>query len=158
MTGTQRRRARAITGLVLVVAMAGVAAAAAQPPAGGGSGVVEGRVVDAANGSPLPGATVIATGTAYLRLAGPTYGFFGLGLALYFAAQGAGRLAWPLSAGFLRMTVAIGGGFIAWRLTGSLTWLFAVGRERAAARAAKGPRAEQRGELALSGREATICA
>jgi len=49
---------------VLVVAMAAVTAAAMQPPAGGGSGVVEGRVVDAATGSPLPGATVIATGTA----------------------------------------------------------------------------------------------
>ena len=64
MTGTQRLRARATASIVLVVAMAGVAAAAGQPPAGGGSGVVEGRVVDAANGSPLPGATVIATGTA----------------------------------------------------------------------------------------------
>jgi hypothetical protein len=33
-------------------------------------------------------------------------GFFGLALALYFASQGAGRLFWPLSAGFLRMLVA----------------------------------------------------
>jgi Na+-driven multidrug efflux pump len=42
---------------------------------------------------------VVETGTAYLRFVGPAYGFFGLGLALYFASQGAGRLFWPLSAG-----------------------------------------------------------
>jgi putative MATE family efflux protein len=67
---------------------------------------------------------VVETGTTYLRMVGPAYGFFGLGLALYFASQGAGRLFWPLSAGFLRMLVAIGGGFIALHLTGSLQWLF----------------------------------
>jgi MATE family, multidrug efflux pump len=69
---------------------------------------------------------VIETGSTYLRIVGPFYGFFGLGLALYFASQGAGRLFWPLSAGFLRMVVAIGGGWIALRLTGSLYWLFAA--------------------------------
>src|SRR5262249_31894219 len=67
---------------------------------------------------------VVEMGTTYLRMVGPAYGFFGLGLALYFASQGAGRLFWPLSAGFLRMLIAIGGGFIALRLTGSLQWLF----------------------------------
>ena len=67
---------------------------------------------------------VVETGTAYLRLVGPAYGFFGLGLALYFASQGAGRLIWPLSAGFLRMLVAIGAGWLALYLTGSLQWLF----------------------------------
>jgi putative MATE family efflux protein len=69
---------------------------------------------------------VVETGITYLSLVGPTYGFFGLGLALYFASQGAGRLFWPLSAGFLRMLVAIGGGWLALRLTGSLQWLFAA--------------------------------
>jgi MATE family, multidrug efflux pump len=34
---------------------------------------------------------VVETATSYLRVVGPTYGFFGLGLALYFASQGAGR-------------------------------------------------------------------
>jgi putative MATE family efflux protein len=69
---------------------------------------------------------VIETGSAYLRMVGPFYGFFGLGLSLYFASQGAGRLFWPLTAGFVRMLVAIGGGWIAYRLTGSLGWLFAA--------------------------------
>jgi putative MATE family efflux protein len=74
--------------------------------------------------SPDPG--VIETGSAYLRIVGPTYGFFGLGLALYFASQGAARLFWPLLTGFLRVLVAIGGGWLALRLTGSLNWLFAA--------------------------------
>jgi Na+-driven multidrug efflux pump len=69
---------------------------------------------------------VIEAGASYLRIVGPTYGFFGLALALYFASQGAGRLFWPLLAGFLRMLVAIGGGWLALRLTGSLHWLFAA--------------------------------
>jgi putative MATE family efflux protein len=67
---------------------------------------------------------MIATGTQYLRIVGPAYGFFGLGLSLYFASQGAGRLIWPLMAGLARLLVAIGGGWIALRLTGSLSWLF----------------------------------
>jgi Na+-driven multidrug efflux pump len=69
---------------------------------------------------------VIESGSMYLRAVGPFYGFFGLGLALYFASQGAGRLFWPLTAGFLRMLVGIGGGWLALRLTGSLSWLFAA--------------------------------
>jgi putative MATE family efflux protein len=69
---------------------------------------------------------MLATGTAYLRFVGPAYGFFGLGLSLYFASQGAGRLFWPLFAGLLRMLIAIGGGWMALRTTGSLGWLFAA--------------------------------
>jgi Na+-driven multidrug efflux pump len=69
---------------------------------------------------------MIETGTRYLHIVGPAYGFFGLGLSLYFASQGAGRLIWPLMAGLARLVVAIGGGWIALRLTGSLTWLFAA--------------------------------
>jgi Na+-driven multidrug efflux pump len=68
---------------------------------------------------------VLAVGTAYLRLVGPTYGCFGLGLALYFASQGAGRLLWPLVAGLIRLLVAAGGGWLASRcLGGGLFSLF----------------------------------
>ncbi len=69
---------------------------------------------------------MLAAGSAYLRAVGPFYGFFGLGLALYFASQGAGRLGWPLLAGLLRMTIALGGGWLALRATGSTSWLFAA--------------------------------
>ncbi len=71
-------------------------------------------------------ARMIETGSAYLRLVGPAYGFFGLGLSLYFASQGAGRLFWPLAAGTLRVAIALGGGWILLAMTGSLTWLFAA--------------------------------
>ena len=54
-----------------------------------------------------------AAGLTYLLIVGPFYGFFGLGLALYFASQGAGRLGWPLAAGFMRLIVATGGGWLA---------------------------------------------
>jgi len=45
---------------------------------------------------------MIEAGSSYLRRVAPTYGFFALGLALYFTSQGAGRLAWPLIAGLVR--------------------------------------------------------
>jgi putative MATE family efflux protein len=72
-------------------------------------------------------AEVLAAGTVYLRIAGPSYGFFGLGLALYFASQGAGRLLWPLLAGFMRLALAAVGGWIVvqW-LGGGLAGLSAV--------------------------------
>ncbi len=69
---------------------------------------------------------MLAAGTGYLHRVGPAYGFFGLGLALYFASQGAGRLFWPLLAGLLRLLIAVGGGAIAWHLTSSLDWVFAA--------------------------------
>lgn len=69
---------------------------------------------------------MLAAGVTYLHFAGPTYGFFGLGLSLYFASQGAGRLAWPLFAGFLRMAIAVGGGWAAWFVTHDLRVVFAV--------------------------------
>lgn len=56
---------------------------------------------------------VNATGAQYLRIVGPVYGFFGLGLALYFAAQGAGKLTWPLIAATMRVSIAVGGGCLA---------------------------------------------
>jgi Na+-driven multidrug efflux pump len=56
---------------------------------------------------------VAAAGSAYLRVVGPSYGFFGLGLALYFASQGAARVLWPLVAGFMRLMLAAVGGWAA---------------------------------------------
>ena len=69
---------------------------------------------------------MLATGVAYLRYAAPGYGFFGLGLSLYFASQGAGRLGWPLFAGFLRMAIAAGGGWGGWLLTHDLRVVFGI--------------------------------
>jgi len=69
---------------------------------------------------------MLAAGSAYLRIVGPAYGFFGLGLVLYFASQGAGQLLWPLCVGFLRLAIAGVGGWLALHLTGELRWLFAA--------------------------------
>ena len=71
-------------------------------------------------------AAMLATGAAYLRVAGPVYGFFGMGLTLYFASQGAGKLLWPLLAGLARMVIAIGGGWLAIHFTGRLDLAFAA--------------------------------
>jgi len=70
---------------------------------------------------------ILAAGSAYLRVVGPSYGFFGLGLALYFASQGAGRLLWPLLAGFARlMLAAVGGWVVVHWLGGGLTALSGI--------------------------------
>ena len=69
---------------------------------------------------------MLTAGAQYLQTVGPAYGFFGLGLSLYFASQGAGRLLWPLVAGLVRLAIAAGGGWLAWRLTSSLAGVFAA--------------------------------
>jgi putative MATE family efflux protein len=69
-------------------------------------------------------AEALAAGTAYLRAVGPTYGFFGLGLALYFASQGAGKLLWPLLGGLARLLVATLGAWAVLAAGGSLALAF----------------------------------
>ena len=56
---------------------------------------------------------MIEAGSHYLRIVGPWYGFFGLGLVLYFASQGAGRLLWPVLGNIARLMVAVAGGWLA---------------------------------------------
>jgi putative MATE family efflux protein len=71
-------------------------------------------------------AAVLAAAHTYLRCAGPAFAFFGLGLSLYFASQGAGRVLGPVLAGTLRLALIAGGG---WWLTvsGAPVWsLFAL--------------------------------
>jgi Na+-driven multidrug efflux pump len=67
---------------------------------------------------------MIEVGTSYLRIVGPFYGFFGGGLALYFASQGAGRVGWAMMVAVLRVIIAAGGGWLAVRVTGGSTGLF----------------------------------
>ncbi|MGV8989438.1 MAG: MATE family efflux transporter [Cypionkella sp.] len=69
-------------------------------------------------------ARMIATGSAYLQIVGPFYGFFGLGLVLYFAAQGQQRLTMPLIAGAIRLAIALGGGWLALGWTGDIRALY----------------------------------
>jgi putative MATE family efflux protein len=67
---------------------------------------------------------MIDAGSRYLRIVGPAYGLFGLGMALYFASQGAGRLLWPFLANLCRLLIAAGGGYLALRISNSLTGVF----------------------------------
>ena len=67
---------------------------------------------------------MLDAGSRYLRAVGPFYGLFGLGMALYFASQGAGRLLWPLVANFTRLTIAAVGGWLALRWSGDLSYVF----------------------------------
>jgi putative MATE family efflux protein len=70
---------------------------------------------------------VLAVGSVYLRIVGPTYALFGLGLALYFAAQGAGHLAPALVAGFVSLLISVGGGYFVLNVVhAELPWLFGV--------------------------------
>lgn len=52
---------------------------------------------------------VQASATEYIQIVGPGYAFFGLGLSLYFASQGALAMSWPVVATVIRVLVGVGG-------------------------------------------------
>jgi putative MATE family efflux protein len=56
---------------------------------------------------------VIAASAAYITRVAPFYCLFGLGLALNFASQGAGRMTAPVVAGFVRLGATTAGGWFA---------------------------------------------
>jgi Na+-driven multidrug efflux pump len=57
-------------------------------------------------------AAVVAIATSALSYVGPAFGGFGLGMALYFASMGAGRMGWPVAAALSRITLAVGLGWV----------------------------------------------
>ena len=57
-------------------------------------------------------AEVGALATRALAVIGPALPFFGIGMALYFAAMGAGRMIWPVAAALSRIGIAVGGGWL----------------------------------------------
>lgn len=78
--------------------------------------------------SVFPGATarfftqdpeVVAIATRALAIIGPALPGFGVGMALYFASMGAGRMRWPVVAAVSRVGLAVGGG---WVLSDLLGW------------------------------------
>jgi putative MATE family efflux protein len=69
---------------------------------------------------------VRAFGASYLRLVGGCYAFFGLGLALFFASQGAGRMAWPLIGSAARLVILAVGGWLSVHLLGATAQAFFV--------------------------------
>jgi putative MATE family efflux protein len=56
--------------------------------------------------------SVLASAGSYFLWAGPFYGFFGLGLCLYFSSLGAGKAIGPVIAGTLRLLVVAVGGWL----------------------------------------------
>jgi len=109
----QRARRIAWTG-------AGVAALAT-----GGIGVLVAIVPTLWLGLFTADTAVLAIGSLYLRVVGPSFVLFGLGLALYFAAQGAGRVAPALLAGGVSFVISVGGGWLLVHgLHADLPWLF----------------------------------
>jgi putative MATE family efflux protein len=53
---------------------------------------------------------VLAHARQFLQIAGPAFAFFGLGLTLYFASQGSGRMLGPVLAGTARLALVFGAG------------------------------------------------
>jgi putative MATE family efflux protein len=72
-------------------------------------------------------AEIYASGSRYLMIVGPFYCLYGAGLALYFAAQGAGKPMWPLILGCGRVLVTVLGGLLAVHsLGGGLEAIYAM--------------------------------
>ncbi len=69
-------------------------------------------------------AAVKAAAYSYFGIAGFGFAFFGLGLCLYFASQGAGRVGGPIMAQGLRLALVIVGGWVLWRTDAPLSALF----------------------------------
>lgn len=69
---------------------------------------------------------VAKAAATYLRFVGPVFAFFGLSLALYFSAQGAGKIAGPLLAGTMRLVVVAIGGVVLVKTNAPPWTLFAL--------------------------------
>ena len=72
-------------------------------------------------------ANVARIGSLYLRIVGPVYLCFGLGLGLFYVTQGFGRAVAAMNANAVRMLASAGGGLIAiWWLDLGLAGFFAA--------------------------------
>ena len=69
-------------------------------------------------------AAVMTAGDAYFRVVAPFYGFIGLGLVLYFACQGRGKMGWPFAAGIARLLVTVTGAWWLASTGAALTTVF----------------------------------
>ncbi len=72
-------------------------------------------------------AAVLAHACQYLVVAGPAFPMFGLGLTLYFASQGSGKVLGPVVAGTLRLLLVAGvGSWLAARGAGASAYFWLV--------------------------------
>ena len=70
--------------------------------------------------------TVLFHAHQYFLWVGPCYGFFAIGLCLYFASQGAGKLLGPVLAGTVRLVMVIVGGVWLTQNNGSIDQMFGL--------------------------------
>jgi putative MATE family efflux protein len=56
---------------------------------------------------------IVRVGALYLQIVGPIYGFYGLGMALYFATQGFGSVIWTVTANAIRLLTSTGCALVA---------------------------------------------
>src|SRR5712671_1861484 len=71
---------------------------------------------------------IIRLGTWYLRIVGPIYGLYGLGMALYFATQGFGSVTWSVTANAVRLLTSTGCALVAiyWLDLGAIGFFLAI--------------------------------
>jgi Na+-driven multidrug efflux pump len=69
---------------------------------------------------------VLASASQYFWVVGPCYGFFALGLCLYFASQGAGKLIGPILAGTVRLVMVVVGGIWLTQNSGTVAQMFGL--------------------------------
>lgn len=69
---------------------------------------------------------VVTAARAYLTAAGPGFAFFGLGLCLYFASQGAGKIIGPVLTATLRLLIVAIGGWWLMAINAEVWTLFAL--------------------------------
>ena len=71
---------------------------------------------------------IVRLGTWYLRIVGPIYGLYGLGMALYFATQGFGSVMWTVTANAVRLLASAGCALvaIAWLDLGAIGFFVAI--------------------------------
>jgi putative MATE family efflux protein len=69
---------------------------------------------------------VLTAARQYLGLAGPAFAFFGFGMVLYFASQGAGKVLGPVLASTLRLALVAAGGFWLTQAGAPVSSLFAL--------------------------------
>ena len=69
-------------------------------------------------------AAVLTVGNAYFTVVAPLYGLLGMGLILFFACQGRGKMAWPFLAGIVRLAVTAVGAWLLARSGAPLAVVF----------------------------------
>ena len=69
---------------------------------------------------------VLAHAELYLRWAGPGFAFYGLGITLYFASQGAGQVLGPVLGATMRLAVIAIGGAALWQIQAPAWTYFAL--------------------------------